>query len=377
MRRSESIGQIAAALALAQQELKAAPRDAVLDTGKFRTSYATLASVAEACRDALAANGLAVSQGTRRDEAGELVLETLLMHASGEWAAADVPLYFDAEGRTAMQALGSAISYARRYGLAALVGAWTEDDDGQAAGTPAQRQAAPARGNGHVPESAPEPWAKYLIKLLDQWNKFEPIAAGDDKSEVEREHRIVQALATAMVKAKVCAEADLLKPAEPGKPPARDPRKVFEAVKRGYAEHPDWIRIQCRSYLIEKRDEARKGQPADDGGGSRPAAAPQPLPAPAAPDPGGDAAPPAGAAEGDRKPPRTGKALYAWAKETGEREEVGLLKYLNGWAKLQEFPARMVDWSDDQVALGYAEAVRKLKSIPADRGDAYEEALTN
>ncbi|MFO0961251.1 MAG: Rad52/Rad22 family DNA repair protein [Isosphaeraceae bacterium] len=60
--------------------------------------------------------------------------------------------------------------------------------------------------------------------------------------------------------------------------------------------------------------------------------------------------------------PRTGKALFAWTREQEQRYEFGLLKYLNGWAKLQEYPARMVDWDPEQVSLGYAEACRKLHS---------------
>lgn len=76
-------------------------------------------------------------------------------------------------------------------------------------------------------------------------------------------------------------------------------------------------------------------------------------------------------------PPRTGKALFAWTKEQEQRHEVGLLKYLNGWAKLQEFPGRMVDWDAEQVSLAYAEACRKLQSIQAGSAEAYEEALAN
>ena len=75
-------------------------------------------------------------------------------------------------------------------------------------------------------------------------------------------------------------------------------------------------------------------------------------------------------------PPRSGKALFAWTKEQEQRYEVGLLKYLNGWAKLQEFPSRMVDWDAEQVSLAYGEACRKLQSIPP-RSEAYEEALAN
>ena len=75
--------------------------------------------------------------------------------------------------------------------------------------------------------------------------------------------------------------------------------------------------------------------------------------------------------------PRTGKALFAWTKDQEQRYEVGLLKYLNSWAKLQEFPNRMVDWDAEQVALGHAEGCRKLQSIQPARTEAYEEALAN
>jgi len=61
----------------------------------------------------------------------------------------------------------------------------------------------------------------------------------------------------------------------------------------------------------------------------------------AAPEPQGRAEAPAARSNGS--PPRSGKALFAWTKEQEQRHEVGLLKYLNGWAKLQEFPGRMID----------------------------------
>jgi hypothetical protein len=75
--------------------------------------------------------------------------------------------------------------------------------------------------------------------------------------------------------------------------------------------------------------------------------------------------------------PRTGKALYAWTKEQEQRYEVGLLKYLNQWAKLQEFPGRMIDWDSEQVSLAYQEACRKLQSIQVAGQESYEEALAN
>ncbi len=90
-------------------------------------------------------------------------------------------------------------------------------------------------------------------------------------------------------------------------------------------------------------------------------------------------APPARSSSGNVQgtAPRSGRALFAWTKEQEQRHEVGLLKYLNGWAKLQEFPGRMVDWDADQVNQAYAEAVRKLQSISNGHAEAYEEALAN
>jgi len=52
--------------------------------------------------------------------------------------------------------------------------------------------------------------------------------------------------------------------------------------------------------------------------------------------------------------------LFAFAKDAEQKYQVGLLKYLTQWSKMQEFPGRMVDFTPEQVALAYAEAQRKL-----------------
>lgn len=75
--------------------------------------------------------------------------------------------------------------------------------------------------------------------------------------------------------------------------------------------------------------------------------------------------------------PRTGRALFAWTKDQEQRHDVGLLKYLNSWAKLQEYPARMVDWNAEQVSLAHAEAMRKLSTLDSGRDMAYEDAMSN
>ena len=106
----------------------------------------------------------------------------------------------------------------------------------------------------------------------------------------------------------------------------------------------------------------------------------QPSPAPSAVDEVATAAEPSTAPRptvGNNSVPRSGRAMFAWTKDQEQRHEVGLLKYLNSWAKLQEFPGRMVDWDADQVNQGYAEAVRKLQSISTGHAEVYEEALAN
>lgn len=131
MRSSESIAELAQALAKAQGAMKAAKKTE--DNPFFKSKYTDLAGVWDAIRDALSTNNLAVVQTTDHDEAmgNAIMVSTVLMHSSGQWI----------EGVTKMplvkidpQAVGSAITYARRYALAAIVGVASEvDDDGEAA----------------------------------------------------------------------------------------------------------------------------------------------------------------------------------------------------------------------------------------------------
>lgn len=118
--------------------------------------------------------------------------------------------------------------------------------------------------------------------------------------------------------------------------------------------------------FVREREPAVEAPPATDGPAATPApantaTATAPMPAPRV----------------SPTVPKTGRALFAWAKEQEQRHEVGLMKYLTGWAKLQEFPARMIDWDADQVSQAYTEAVRKLQAIQPAREEAYEEALSN
>ena len=126
VRMSPTIGKLAEALAKAQAEMEGAAKDST--NPHFRLKYADLASVRDACRP-LAKFGIAHLQPTRAD-GPHVTVTTLLLHSSGEWIAEDLTL---TAGQNTPQAVGSAITYGRRYGLAAMVGIAPEDDDGEAA----------------------------------------------------------------------------------------------------------------------------------------------------------------------------------------------------------------------------------------------------
>jgi hypothetical protein len=119
--------KIAAALVKAQSQIEGAKKDST--NPHYRNKYADLGAVWDACRDALHKNGFSVVQMGELVE-GQWALLTILLHESGEQLRGYVPL-LNTKGD--MQGLGSAITYARRYGLAAIVGVCPEDDDGNAA----------------------------------------------------------------------------------------------------------------------------------------------------------------------------------------------------------------------------------------------------
>jgi hypothetical protein len=139
---SENIEAIAAALAKAQGEIKNPSKDS--ENPHFKSKYSDLASGVNAIKVALSANAIAVVQSTYMD--GEiLMLKTMLVHA-GQWFASDYPvLRFPCKHQEA----GSALTYARRYSLFALVGIAGDDDDGNEASksetpAPKRKEAPPA-----------------------------------------------------------------------------------------------------------------------------------------------------------------------------------------------------------------------------------------
>ena len=136
------------------------------DNPHFGSSYATLKDMWDACRKHLNDLGLVVTQYPAIEN-GEYVLMTELSHVpSGESVTGKLPIV----GADNMQKLGSAITYARRYALATMVGIIPEDDDGTAAVGSTSQPA--AKSNGSAPattSTAPASKAQigYLKGLLN------------------------------------------------------------------------------------------------------------------------------------------------------------------------------------------------------------------
>ncbi len=127
MYQSEQINEIANALSKAQADITPAIKEST--NPFFKSKYADLSSVWGACREPLTKNGLAVLQ-TMEYKDSQMVLITTLTHSSGQWIRSCLPIL---PVKQDAQSIGSAITYMRRYSLAAMVGVIADDDDGNAA----------------------------------------------------------------------------------------------------------------------------------------------------------------------------------------------------------------------------------------------------
>lgn len=177
---SNPCDQICAALAAAQQDIENAKKNS--DNPFHKSKYADLAAVFEACKPALAANQIFVTQPPTRSKRGDMVLVTRLVHTSGQWIQGVLPLHVSNrlvreieageqepaapmappmgggdEGqqrkkkRSGAQDVAAEITYMRRAGLAALAGvAAEEDDDGNAAQEASSQRPAIPRATSHM-----------------------------------------------------------------------------------------------------------------------------------------------------------------------------------------------------------------------------------
>ena len=179
---SEQINELATALAKAQGQMEGAKKDS--ENPFFKSKYADLAAVVEAIRGPFAEHGLAYVQLPEACEGEAVAVTTLLLHSSGQWVSSRtvVPV-----SKADAQGVGSALTYARRYGLQAIAGVAAEDDDGNRA-----VEAAPKPKRSHaVKRMEPADFAVQQTGTIDEQAAAlfpdEPHAQPDESERVNRE----------------------------------------------------------------------------------------------------------------------------------------------------------------------------------------------
>ena len=124
--QSEEIGELVGALAKAQSEMSKAHKDS--ENPFFHSKYADIGSIIDASLGALNSNNIAVLQPFKIGESNSVIITTLLAHSSGQWIRGE--LLMNPEKDTA-QALGSVLTYGRRYSLQSMICIAAEDDDAE------------------------------------------------------------------------------------------------------------------------------------------------------------------------------------------------------------------------------------------------------
>jgi len=135
METSQTIGKISAALLKAQKGMGNAVKDSA--NPFFKSKYADLNSVREACLPLLNENGISAIQPMINKD-GKNFINTILLHESGEFLSSLTEIVYSKQNDA--QAQGSGITYARRYGLQAFVNIGADDDDGNKASQPAPQK---------------------------------------------------------------------------------------------------------------------------------------------------------------------------------------------------------------------------------------------
>lgn len=276
---SEQLDKILPALLAAREGIHPAKKDAV--NPHFKSRYADLAAVLDSVQGPLAANRIIVLNPIRpaEPELGGLELSCVLVHESGQWirSRAILPTQLTAKP----QEVGSAITYYRRYLLAALLSIATEDDDGEAAtgrsatarpsarGPSAGRDDRPERpapdgpGRPSAAEGLPEQWAGYCARechrVNDEWaNEMAlanvPKTKRDDFTPLVNQHQLVNAVCTKAIGAGMITQDEVT--VDGGS--ARDRSKATKAVSDLFARKPKSVKATVERYVLEKVSEARK-----------------------------------------------------------------------------------------------------------------------
>lgn len=161
MNKSENIDELAKALAEVQARLKPAPFDAV--NPYFKSKYASLGSVIDAAK-ILAEYGLSYSQMPVSD-GWTIGVENILMHESGQWISQIILIPMDVESKNPTQEAGKIITYARRYGLASMLGIYSDEDtDGNEPRSEQKQQRSEQKSGPAKPQSA-RPYSPDELKI--------------------------------------------------------------------------------------------------------------------------------------------------------------------------------------------------------------------
>jgi len=120
---SPEVAELFAALSKAQAKFTNVKKDA--ENTFFKSNYATLAAIVEMIRKPMADNGLAFMQSARGEANGKAMMNTIITHSSGQYICSSIPFSNTA---AKPQDIGSAITYAKRYGLQTALGIVVADD---------------------------------------------------------------------------------------------------------------------------------------------------------------------------------------------------------------------------------------------------------
>jgi hypothetical protein len=291
--RSESIEELVKALVAAQARMTHAAKNAKNDHLKSR--YADLASVWDAIREALTANGLCVVQRPRTDGRA-IVLRTELLHVSGQWMASELPILV-AEGRESdPRVIGSALTYARRYSLSAIAGIAQDDDDddGNAAGAAPSAAARADRGGRRRahredgprgdPASGPDAragWDEWVGRTAreaaDYWGAEMAMAKipRERRKPLPNAHAIANHLSNVAIQKGLWTPQDVRSPNQGGEL-VHDRAKAARLVSGLHARSPRKIEEHVLGYLRDAEVALRRElgmDPLPDGGAPEPAMA--------------------------------------------------------------------------------------------------------
>ena len=147
MKKSETIVELSKAFAKMQAELEQPLKNA--NNPFFKSKYVPLENVVDSITRVASKHGLSFTQFPSSDENGNVTVGTMVMHESGEWIEYD-PIHLKPV-KNDPQAVGSAITYAKRYALSAIFGITSDNDDDGNEATQLGKATSNAMPNKQVP----------------------------------------------------------------------------------------------------------------------------------------------------------------------------------------------------------------------------------